>query len=820
MRLTLEETGRENGLAWLEATLPPQAEATRIGYRSRTGALLRVDGVAAGAYDREHDGVVLPPSDRERRLRLEVELASLPTNGLPSGPGPVWWFLNAIAHQRPATALSVEPAAYGAVRERSGDLPLLGHSHLDVAWLWTYEQTHRKAERTFAIACDLLDRDPAFVFIQSQPQLYSFVAERDEALFERVRAHVANGRLDPDVAALWVESDCNVPSGESLLRQMLFAHAYCKDAFGTEPRIAWLPDTFGFANTLPQLLAHAGIPYFATTKLMWNDTTRFPYAQFAWEGPDGSGVVAALIQSYDGPAYPWRVARARERSEPLVLGYGDGGGGVTEKMLDSARSLGPWITPRSWFASLQARRDSLPRWRDELYLEYHRGVYTTHHDVKAHNALLERALGEAEELVAWCLAVHAPRAAVEQLAQRIQAAWRIVLRNQFHDVLPGTSIEPVYEDVLQEYAAAEELAASVISAAQSMLPRGREHAARARRTTPAFEEDAYVFDNGFVHARVRANGTVVELAANDGRNVCTQGNVLALYEDKPRQWEAWNVDASYAKRVRRAIPGPHRLEDGALQVEFRLGGSPATMRVSLFEGEPFLRVDLDVDWRERRTLLRVENWFALHADRFACGAPHGIVERVTTATTPAERAKFEVPGQRFAAVRETGGAGATVFALDTYGWNARALPGGGVRLGHSLLRGTSWPDPHADLGHHRLSYAFAPLRNAGNGALERAWLLFAHDGRVPLFACDDEAVLVAACKPAEDGDGAIVRVRECDGAARAVRLRCAARMTAAISVDALERPLDLPVAIESEDVSFDLAPYQLRSFRVRFSHES
>src|SRR5581483_10858523 len=182
-------------------------------------------------------------------------------------------------------------------------------------------QTRRKAQRTFAIAADLLERDPAFVFVQSQPQLYRFVEEEDPQLFERVRADVAGGRWDADVAALWVESDCNVPSGESLLRQMLYAHEYCVRHFGKTPAIAWLPDTFGFANTLPQLLAHAGIPYFATTKLNWNDTTKFPYPQFVWRGPDGSSVVSALIRSYDGGAYPWRLSTARSRNEPLVLGY-------------------------------------------------------------------------------------------------------------------------------------------------------------------------------------------------------------------------------------------------------------------------------------------------------------------------------------------------------------------------------------------------------------------------------------------------------------------------------------------------------------------
>jgi alpha-mannosidase len=825
VHLGLKETRRNSSTATLSATLPPQAHPVTIRYRTRTGALLRADGVAAGAYDREHHEVVLPPSQRERELSFEVELEALPTNGLPSGPGIVWWYLNARSHERPRMSADVVEVASTALRQAHDDsshhhgnkLPVIGHSHLDVAWLWTYEQTERKAQRTFAIACDLLDRDPSFHFVQSQPQLYRFVEERDPQLFKRVCDHVAAGRFDPDVAALWVESDCNVPSGESLLRQMLFAHEYCLDRFGVAPQIAWLPDTFGFMNTLPQLLAHAGIPYFATTKLQWNDTTKFPYPQFVWKGPDGSSVIGALIQSYDGAPYPWRVQTAKRRNEPLVVGYGDGGGGVTPKMLEQVSDLGTWIRPGDWFEQLAARRAGLPVHDDELYLEYHRGVYTTHHDVKFHNALLERALVEAEELLAWCTAVHAPRGSVAELAKRLRDAWEIVLRNQFHDVLPGTSISPVYVDVAQEYAAAEEIVAQVIGSAQTILPRMRQET-RIDPVGPREEDGLFVFDNGLVHAKVKPNGAVVDLAVPGARNVCAQANVLALYHDKPKAWEAWNIDRGYDRGMLPTTPRASRIEAGSLAIDFTLGDSPATMRVALLAGEPFLRVDLHVEWCERRRLLRVENWFAIQTDRATYGAPHGVIERSAREDTPAEQAKFEVPGQRFACVQDTRGDGVALLSLDTYGWSARTLPKGGVRLGHSLLRGTTWPDPSADLGEHHLSYAFAPFFRASTGALEQAWQRFAHERRVRLFSADSDAVIVAACKPAEDGDGVIVRVRECNGSPQTVRLRCGARMTEAAAVDALERGIDGLVTIEEESLIFEVEPRQLRSFRVRFRH--
>jgi len=822
VRITLSERTRGSEIVELAVQLPPQPQAALISYATRTGALLRVDGIAAGAYDREHHDVLVPPSERERTLTLEVELEGLPTNGLPSGPGLIWWFLNAASHQRPQLFVMVSPSNHdraapeGARDEgRSEPLPVIGHSHLDVAWLWTYEQTSRKAERTFAIACDLFDRDPQFRFVQSQPQLYRFVEESDPELFGRVRDKVRTGRFDPDVAALWVESDCNLPSGESLLRQMVFANEYCARNFGITPSIAWLPDSFGFANTLPQLLAHAGIPYFATTKLQWNDTTRFPYPQFVWEGPDGSSVVGALLQSYDGGPYPWRIHTARERHEPLIVGYGDGGGGVTPKMLEQVRGIGRWIHPRDWFAELEKSRRDLPTHADELYLEYHRGVYTTHHDMKVHNALLERALSEAEELVVWCDAVHAPAAATRQFGERLRAAWEIVLRNQFHDVLPGTAIAPVYADAESEYAQAQELAAGVIVSAEAILPRGRALRIDPECSAPSEDGGGYVFDNGLLYARVHRDGTIAELGAAGGRNLCAEANVLTAYRDRPRQWEAWNIDDGYQRTMRRVRGRNARLEAGGLALDFQVGRSRGALRIELRKGEPFLRADLAIDWRERRTLLRVENRFAFAAQSVTYGSPHGTIARSALRNTPQERAKFEVPGQRFAFAGDADENGIAILALDTYGWSALAA-GNEIAIGHSLLRGTTWPDPGADLGEQRLSYAFAPFAGVGIGRLERTWLRFAHEPRVRLFTCEDESVLVVACKPAEDRDGAIVRVRECDGSARAVRLRCGARMIAAHATDALERPVDAPVAIEGETLVFDLAPYQLRSFRVRF----
>ncbi len=818
MRLGLTERGGDASVAVLGATLPPSDSGVAIRYCTNAGALARIDGSIAGAFDREHREIVAPPCDASRELTLEVERSSLPTNGLPPGPGFRWSLLLAGARQKPARAVEIEPLSNrdSPAPHPPGGVALWGHSHLDVAWLWTYADASRKAMRTFANAVALLDEDPRYVFMQSQPQLYAFVRDAGPELFARVAELARAGRFDPDPAALWVEPDCNLPSGESLLRQMLAAHAFCRDAFGCEPSIAWLPDTFGFPRTLPTLLAHAGIRRFATTKLQWNDTTRFAHAQFRWRGPDGSEIVAASIDRMEGDPTPQRERTARDRGEPLLIGYGDGGGGPTREQVRDAERVGSWERPRAFFERLEARRPSLPVHDDELYLQYHRGVYTTHHDVKAENAALERALAAAEERAAWCVALHAAPSALERMRAALRDAWEIVLRNQFHDVLPGTSIAPVYEDARAEYARARAAVAACDATSAALLPRAAGPPRARAALAPAQRGGAFEFESGLLRASVLPTGTIVELAAIGGRSALAQANALALYRDRPARWEAWNVDESYRRTRRAATPKAPRIVDGGLEIPFLLRSSPATMRIALHDGEAFLRVELAVDWRETRRLLRVENWLSIEGDAVTYGAPHGTVVRSLAADTPERRAQFEVPGQRFAAALGSDGRGVAMLALDTYGWSARKLPRGGVQLGHSLLRSTTWPDPVADRGEAALSWAFAPLPAAGVGALERLWLQYAAEPGVRLFEAEDDAVLVVACKPAQDGDGVVVRVRECDGRRRPVRLRCGGRMREVLAVDGLERPGAGEAGIEGACVTFEIGPYALRSFRVRF----
>jgi len=825
VKIPLVVVSEDEGVVTLRETESQAPPATPGGlvlrYTTRTGALVRVDGVVRGAFDREHDRVPLASHVRGD-VTLEVERRALPTTNLPSGPGLRWTWILANAAQAPALVLETEvpgdARVRGAMRSKGGELALVGHSHLDVAWLWTYDEAARKAQRTFATAVRQLESNAAYIFTQSQPQLYAWVAARDPAFFERVRTLARAGRFDPSGAAMWVEPDCNIPSGESLLRQLSFGIRYVGEAFGRRPSVAWLPDSFGFPNTLPTLLAHAGIAAFATTKLGWNDTTTFPYARFAWEGPDGSRVIAAQIASIAGDAAPSRVRRARRRGDVLLVGHGDGGGGATDAAVVRAERVGRWTSLGAWLIAVARDRDALPIVRDELYLQEHRGTYTTHHDIKARNAALERALHAAELVLAWAKALHATPFFLDEARAQLARAWEIVLRAQFHDVLPGSAIADVYADVHREYDEADALVAHVYASARSVLPQSNAIAS-PQPIVPCLEarggwrgRNAFSLANERVVARVDARGTLVELRAPGGSNLVRAGLQVAAYVDRPKRWDAWNLDRSYRRRPLRVRVTGVGIVDEAIEVRYALGTSLAVARLSLGAHDAYLRVDLAVDWRERHVVLRVENEFAFKADRARFGSPHGTVERPADPRMRAERAKFEVPGQRFARV-DASDRGVALLALDSYGWNV-ACRRGVTTLGHSLLRGPTWPDAGADLGTHAFTLGYTPAATLAMGELETMWDHFAGRDDLPMFTSTDPALHVVATKLADDGNGVVVRVRECDGQARAMKLRCGSRVRSIACVDALENEVEGIAEFVDGAIEAPIAAYGLRAFRV------
>jgi alpha-mannosidase len=370
-----------------------------------------------------------------------------------------------------------------------------GHAHIDVAWLWRLRHTRLKAADTFATALYHMDRYPYFIFTASTPQLYQFVKEDQPALYARIKEKIAAGQWEAE-GAMWLEADTNITGGESLVRQFIYGKRFFQEEFGVDAKVLWLPDVFGYSAALPQLIKGAEAEYFITTKISWNDTNRFPVDTFWWEGIDGTRVLSHFITAqnansdsfytYNAEAWPgvmvrsWRNYRQQEVNRELLVayGWGDGGGGPTREMVEAAgmqalpisRDI-PTASPgkvRDYMDRLAARVGDDPRlpvWTGELYFEYHRGTYTSQARTKRANRLAERDLHNAEFLAT--LAQHLagqsyPKAALDD-------AWRTVLTHQFHDILPGSSIGPVYADAAENYARVRATTDSVINGSLSAL---------------------------------------------------------------------------------------------------------------------------------------------------------------------------------------------------------------------------------------------------------------------------------------------------------------------------------------------------------------
>lgn len=355
----------------------------------------------------------------------------------------------------------------------------IGHTHIDVAWWWTVEQTREKVARSFATVLKLMEEYPDYKFMSSQPQLYEFLKARYPELYQKVKERIKEGRWEAE-GGMWLEADCNLTSGESLVRQFLHGKKFFKDEFGVDNRVLWLPDVFGYSGALPQIMKKCGIDYFMTTKLSWNQFNKVPYDTLMWRGIDGSEVLTHFISTlgvgqpsesffttYNGMLHPdsimggWTRYQNKEINNDILIsyGYGDGGGGPTRAMLETSERMDKGVQgipkvrqefSRKYFEELEARvKDSkrLPMWEGEFYFEYHRGTYTSMARNKRANRKSELMLMDLE-----LLSLMAEASGMEYPVEELEGMWKTVLLNQFHDILPGSSIKEVYEQTRIEYA--------------------------------------------------------------------------------------------------------------------------------------------------------------------------------------------------------------------------------------------------------------------------------------------------------------------------------------------------------------------------------
>ncbi|HLK25324.1 MAG TPA: glycoside hydrolase family 38 C-terminal domain-containing protein [Caulobacteraceae bacterium] len=775
-----------------------------------------------------------------------------------------------------------------ALKERfppHGAVAYVGHAHIDTAWLWPIEETRRKVRRTFSTVVDLLKRYPGFHHAQSFAEYYRGLEDDDPALLGAVREQAASGRWAP-AGGLWVEPDINMPCGESLVRQALYGQLYFERVFGRRHTCGWLPDTFGFSGALPQILKGAGLASLFTIKIGWSETNRFPHTRFWWEGIDGSRVLVQMFNrpedTYNGLVDPgsllraWRT-HADKRFAPEVLqpiGHGDGGGGPTAQMIASQAILADfpllpstrWTTPEAYFdrAMEEALQTPLATWVGELYLEFHRGVLTSQGRTKRLHRQAERGLVAAEALAGFAALLGGPQPA--PLAE----AWRVLMINQFHDILPGSSITDVYVrterelgDVVGAADAAQAAALDAIASRmgtsagppgllivnpdlnerpvrlQSIqaLPGGQPAeegfvlASEARvpalgalsgRPAPAsgVSVEPRVLENAFVRIEVGDDGALASMFDKRvSREVLAgRGNQIWAYHDQPREYDAWDVEGDYqrsgeevaADSIEIVESGPQR---GALRIFRRVRSSTIVQSVRLWANSARLDFATRFDWRDRRLLLKARFPLAVRADYATFECAFGVCRRPTHVNTSWDAAKFEVPAHRFVDLSEPG-YGVALLNDGRYGCHAR-----GAELGLSLLRSPILPDRLADEGEQALTYALLPhpgdwiaggvLAEAEdlNRSLPYARVDGAADDKRAFLSVAGQPVALGALKPAEDGDGLVLRVYEPSGARGPIAVEPPPGWRVAGEVSLLEDPIEPPAAV--------IRPFEIRSFRLR-----
>ncbi len=651
----------------------------------------------------------------------------------------------------------------------------IGHAHIDLAWLWPLEETQRKSARTMAAQLRHMDEYPEYKMILSQPQLYEMIREYYPELFDRLREKAASGQLIPE-GGMWVEADTNIPSGESLVRQFLYGKAYFREEFGVESRLLWLPDVFGYSAALPQIMRGCGIDSFATAKIFWtyNGGEPFPYHYFNWIGLDGTCVRSIIHMDYSSETgaeftiKKWRDRRQRDGLKRLIsaVGYGDGGGGPTRDHIENVRLLTDcegvpkvrFDAPAEVFDLLAQEMEQPPEYVGELYFQAHRGTYTTQARTKKLNRQCELTLREAELWSA--LASFAGRLPYPEA--ELEADWKTVLKNQFHDIIPGSSIHRVYEranreqaEVLEDATALSAKAAGALSQeqngcvtlfnslswprrAQVPLPEGWEGARTAGSGAlpcqrgagqatvevtlppvgavtlfPAGFRDAPeaatfrdgVLENGLIRAALNERGEIVSLYDKETYTEWTAGpmNVLRLYQDVPGSYEAWDIDSM---RPECPIPGNAVItvrESGSLfceiQVERTIGKSTLTQFIRLERGSRQITFRTKVDWHETQKLLKVEFPVDIAADELISEIQYGHIRRPNHRSRQLDKDRFEVCNHKWSALAESE-RGFAVMNDSKYGVSCEHST-----IALTLLRSPVWPDETADQGLQEFTYA-------------------------------------------------------------------------------------------------------------------
>lgn len=806
----------------------------------------------------------------------------------------------------------------GMEKHSAVNVKCVGHTHIDMAWLWRLRHTREKASRSFSTVLRLMEQYPEYIFLQTQPQIYEYIKEDFPEIYAKIKEKVKEGRWEVD-GGMWVEADCNLTSGESLTRQILLGSKFIKEEFGKDVEYLWLPDVFGYSWALPQILKKSGIDTFMTTKISWNQYNRMPHDTFKWKGMDGSEVLTHFITTpdpwsepgswfytYNGQLTPktvkgvWEAYSEKDMNQELLIsyGYGDGGGGVNRDQLEQRRCINeiPGLpnletsTASEYFKDLHKTVEETPQyvhtWDGELYLEYHRGTYTSHALNKRLNRKMEMFYRRAE----WMAVMNGiyKKSLDEAKQEKLTGGWQKMLTEQFHDIIPGSSIHEVYEDSKVTYAQVEKIAKEVEAeffdtvadkkkdaytiinssgwdCSQTVeieeerdgvfetedgkvLPSQREgnitYVAAAdvpsmgtlkvhfvpgeKEETKAFTVDGREFETPYYIIELNEAGQIQRLYDKTfDREVLPEGeraNVLQVFEDKPLDNDAWDIDIFYQQKMREITDltvfevrecGSVRL---SVHMEWNYMHSTVAQDMVLYAADRRIDFVTTVDYHETHQLIKAAFPVDIRATYGTYDIQYGNVRRPNHWNTSWDLARFESVAHRWADLSERN-YGVSLLNDCKYGHDIKDNV---MRL--SLVKTATHPDHLQDQGKHEFTYALLPHGGdfvEGNVVQEAFALnepMQAVAGELALgydsfLSFDNNQVELDAVKKSEDGKYIVVRFHEFAGAKQKVSMKTGFAYQSWTECDLRERPVgDWE---NNKKIQMTVNPYEIKTILIQ-----
>ncbi len=708
---------------------------------------------------------------------------------------------------------------------------MLGQSHIDLAWLWPEEETWHKVGRTYANQLALMEEYPEYKFLLCEPRLLDMLRTQHPELWQRVQEAYRRGQIDAD-GAFYIECDTNIPSGESLIRQLIRGKRWFREHFGVDSQVAWQPDTFGYSGALPQILKQLNIPYFATQKLLRADPEceRFPYQNFIWEGIDGSTVQALSFFKNNAQVTPsqfaqrWNNDRTQQTNIDTLLypfGFGDGGGGATRDMVENIRRMGDLEgLPRARYGGLRgffeetARQAEGNRWVGELYLAWHRGTWTTQVKTKQLMKTVEVLLHDAEALIALL-----PAAERAEYMPTIEKAWDTLMFNQFHDVAGGVGIKRVHAEAEASlWAVRDELAEKTLRRLHKRLALPETYWPQPDTTVDIAETtDGFLMENSLLRVTIDRQGAITQMIdKRNGLPLMNPGqkmNDWRLYENVEVVYDGWEMSRDWKKR--RLDTDLHArcesrvAQDGERYLAVTYAFGESSVEMSLWLRGDRLEVESEVDWHERRKLLKVHFASNVLCDDALHEIQFGYVKRPCHDSHPFAADRYESCSNRWTALCEENRG----FAILQSGSRAVSTDRGEIAI--SLLRAPLVPDDTADRGHHGFEYAIMPFATAFKDAgVVKAGIAFTEGEREDAgFSVDSEAIILETIKPADDqSDHIILRLYESlrTHAEGVLHLPFAAK----VYESSMDESESSALIGEGREVRLTMKPFEIRTLRV------